>query len=96
MLELKAGQIINEYSILKPTKLFCSYLVLGRGKDIGEACRRTPKTFRCLCLYSYVEGGRADIFGTDTPGKTEILKGDWINSKELAIEHNWPTYWAIK
>lgn len=95
MLEIKAGQIINEYSMRKPTKLFCSYLVLGRAKDIDEACRRTPKTFRCLCLYSHM-AERTDIFGTDTPGKTAILKGDWINNKELATEHNWPTYWVIK
>ena len=95
MLEVKAGQIINEYSIRKPIKLFCSYLVLGRSKDIGEACRRTPKTFRCFCLYSDMNTTNGSN-GTDKVGETVILKGDWINTKELAIEHSWPTYWVIK
>jgi hypothetical protein len=94
MLEVKVGQIINEYSMQEPTMLFCSYFVLERSKDIGEACRRTPKTFRCFCLYSHAPHTFNN--GTDKPGEIVILRGDWINSKELALERSWPTYWAIK
>ena len=90
-MKVRPGDIINEYGTNAgiPHPLLSSYLIIEEGEPLKEACRRTPETFKCLCLINNVETIN------DKPGDIITLRGDWISSEDEAKTKIWTSFWEV-
>ena len=90
-MKIKPGDIINEYGTNagQPHPLLSSYFIIEEGYPTKEVCRRSPGTFRCLCLINNVETIN------DKPGDIVMLKEDWISSEDEAKAKIWTSFWEV-